>query len=195
VGAPESLAEGFPGRVTYRVDFPAAATVRARVTGVDGRAAETAIRISVDGREVLRQSWVAHGADAPAAANPADLAFPVTAGVHTLVIENPGAPGWFELSGVDFGVDVPVLAAVGRRGPDCIAVWLWHRTGLVALAPPPAATGTLRLEDVPPGDWRVVWWDTLRGVAAPAQAIRHTGGRLDLPVPPIDRQAAVILTR
>jgi hypothetical protein len=53
----------------------------------------------------------------------------------------------------------------------------------------------LRLADVPPGAWRVVWWDTLNGVPSPAAVINHPGGWLELPVPPINRHAAVALTR
>jgi hypothetical protein len=57
-------------------------------------------------------------------------------------------------------------AAVGKRDRNFIALWLWHRTGVLALTPPPAASGTLLLEDVPAGTWRVIWWDSLRGVPA-----------------------------
>jgi hypothetical protein len=195
VGSPESLAAGFPGRATYRLELPAPTTVRVRVTGLDGNAREAAVSILVDGREVARKSWLARAAEAPSASQPANLPFPLSAGAHTLVIENPGAPGWFELGGLDFDLKVPVLAAVGRRGPDFIAVWLWHREGVFALVPPPAVAGVLKINDVPAGAWHVTWWDTLKGVAAPAVTIVHPGGRLELPIPPMDRQAAVVLTR
>jgi len=195
VGAADSLADGYPGRVTYRVDYPAAATLRARVSAVDGGGRESALSIKVDGREVARRAWRADSPDRPASDRPAEISFNVAAGPHTLVVENPGAPAWFELAGLDFGVAVPVIAAIGRRGPDFVAAWLWHRTGVFALTPPAAVAATLRIEDVPAGSWRVTWWDTLKGQAAPASVIVHPGGRLELPVPPISRQAAVVLTR
>jgi hypothetical protein len=51
------------------------------------------------------------------------------------------------------------------------------------------------LEEVPAGTWRITWWDTLAGVAAAPSFIRHPGGTLRLPTPPINRHAAVTLTR
>jgi hypothetical protein len=195
VGAPESIADGYPARVTYHVNFSQEATLHARVSGVDAKAREAAIAISVDGREVARKSWAAHASDSPTGGTPVEIPFSVAAGRHTIVVENPGVPGWFELSGIDFGVEIPVIAAVGRRGPDFIAVWLWHRTGVFALVPPAAVGGTLKIDDVPAGVWRVTWWDTLKGVPAAASVVTHAGGRLEIPVPPIDRQAAVVLTR
>jgi hypothetical protein len=195
VGVPDSRGEGFPGRVTFRADFPAATNLHARVSGLDRGGRASAISIAVDGREVARKSWAPGAPDRPGPGKPFDLPFRVAAGPHTLVVENPGAPAWFELAGLDFGVDVPVIAAVGRRGPDFIAIWLWHRNGVFALEPPAAVAGSLRIEDVPAGTWRVIWWDSVKGLPAPAARLVHPGGRLELPVPPLNRHAAVVLSR
>jgi hypothetical protein len=51
------------------------------------------------------------------------------------------------------------------------------------------------LEDVPAGTWHATWWDSLKGVPAAPVPIRHPGGTLRLPTPPISRHAAVTLTR
>ena len=196
VGSPTSLAQGYPGRATYHIDFPRAVTIRLHLADTGRRGA--ALRVSLDGRAVIERTWPARPPDA-AGAKPvptaAELSFPATAGAHTLVVENPGSLDWFDLKGIDLGLDTGVLAAVGRRGADFIALWVWHRTGVFALQTPAPATGTVLIDDVPAGAWHVAWWDTLEGVPADPVTIQHGGGVLRLPTPPIARHAAVVLTR
>jgi hypothetical protein len=195
VGAPDSLAAGYPGRATYHIEFPAPVTLRLHVADTSRKGA--AIRVSLDGKTVVEKTWPARPTESGGrtAPNAAEFSFPVTAGAHTIVVENPGVPDWFDLRGIDLGLDTSVLAAVGRRGRDFMTLWVWHRTGVFALNPPAPVTGTLLLEDVPAGTWQVTWWDTLKGIPAAPIAIEHSGGLLRLPVPPINRHAAVVLTR
>jgi len=195
VGAPDSLAEGYPGRATYHIDFPRGVAVRLHIADTGRRGA--AIRVSLDGRTVIEKAWPARpaGAGVSNAPNTAELSFSVPAGAHTIVVENPGSPDWFDLSGMDLGVETPVLAAVGQRRADFFALWVWHRTGVFALQPGVPVTGTILIEDVPAGRWHVTWWDTLKGVPAAPFTIEHQGGLLRLVTPPIARHAAVVLTR
>jgi hypothetical protein len=194
VGSPSTSVYSFPGRVTYHFDLPRPVTVRLQVA--DTGAAGAAIRVMLDGQVVAAHSWPPHPAQAGGTAPTAlELPFPAEAGTHTLVVDNPGGPDWVGVAGIDFGLDIPVLAAVGKRGRDFLAVWVWHRTGVLALTPPPAVGGTLVLEDVPAGTWHATWWDSLKGVPAAPVPIRHPGGTLRLPTPPIRRHAAVTLTR
>jgi hypothetical protein len=195
VGSPDSLAQGYPGRATYHVDFPAPVTLWLHIADTGKRGA--AIRVSLDGNTVAEKSWPARPADSGGSTAPsvAELSFSATAGAHTLVVENPGGPDWFDLSGIDLGLDTPVLAAVGKRGEDFIALWVWHRTGVFALQAPAPAVGTLLIEDVPAGTWHVTWWDTLKGIPAASTTIAHQGGLLRLSTPSIARHAAVVLTR
>jgi len=112
-------------------------------------------------------------------------------------VSNPGDTDWFDLAGLEFGLDTPALAAIGQRSDRFIALWVWHRTGLYSMenAPVPAR-GTLIVDDVPAGEWTVTWWDTRKGApAGPAGKISHPGGALRLPTPPIARHAAVVLIR
>jgi len=51
------------------------------------------------------------------------------------------------------------------------------------------------IDDVPPGIWEVIWWDTIEGIAGPPTTLSHPGGVLRIPTPPISRHAAVVLTR
>jgi len=195
VGSRDSLADGFPGRAVYHCDFPRATTLRPRVADIG--ATGSAIRVSLDGHPVVEKSWPPRSAPSAGAAPefPAEFSFPVSAGHHDLVVENPGPLDWFDLTGIDLGFDVPVLAAAGRRDAGFIALWVWHRKGVFAVDAPRPASGTLLLDDVPAGQWRVTWWNSLTGVPAASITIVHKGGMLRLPTPAIARHAAVVLER
>lgn len=209
VGSAESLAEGYPGRATLHFDFPDATNAVLRFADAGPRGATA--RVSVDGVAVAEQQWASlippDAPDAPAVApdpaqaperpapRPAEASFAIPAGAHVIVIENVGGPDWFALREFDPGVGVAALAAIGKRGPDFLALWVWHRDGLLARESPAAATATLVLDEVPAGNWRVTWWDSLKGTPGEPTIIRHAGGTLRLPTPPIRRQAAVLLER
>lgn len=193
VGAPTSVAEGFPDRVTWRVNYPRAAsiTVNCSNAGVRGAHAE----LTIDGRVAAEHVWPAAEAAADSAARPGQLRATVPAGEHVIMLRNHGGPDWCELASVDLGVTVSPLAAVGRRGDDFVALWIWHRTGVFATGPSAAVTGEVDIDAVPAGDWTVTWWDTFEGQPAKSVTVSHPGGMLRLPTPPIARHAAVVLTR
>jgi hypothetical protein len=193
VGSAENLQSGFPARATYHLDFPREMTLRARVTGVSPKGA--ALRFSVDGQPALEKTWTMPEAGTITKEKPLVLPVVVAAGRHTLVVENPGSPDWFELGGIDFPHEVPVLAAIGRREKDFLALWLWHREGVFALKTPAAVSGELMLEAVPAGIWKITWWDTLKGIPSTPVTVEHGGGALKLPTPSINRHAAVVLER
>jgi len=195
VGSPNSLAAGYPGQATYHLDFPQPVTLHLHVA--DTGAGGATIRVSLDGSTVAEKSWPARPINSvgTAAPNSAELSFPVAMGEHTIVVENPGGPDWFDLTGIDLGLEIPILAAVGKRSGDFVALWVWNRVGVFALQAPAPAEGTILIEDVPAGTWHVTWWDTLKGIPAAPATLAHQGGLLRLPTPPIARHAAVVLTR
>lgn len=193
VGSPKSLAEGLPGRATYHVNFPKETTLRARITGVG--AGGSAIRISCGGKVVAEKSWKARASDKPSWDRPTEIIFHAPAGPQALVVENPGAADWFQLDAIETDIPVPVLAAMGRRADSFMAVWLWHRQGVFALAEPAPAGGTLVLDDVPQGKWTITWWDTLKGTSGASIEVLHQGGPLRVSVPAFARHAAVVLIR
>ena len=188
VGSDASRAEGFPDRVTYRLDLPEATTVRVNVDSAAPGGGGLQARI--DGQPVASHQWPG-GTGTP---EPSTLQFPIAKGTHTLVLNNPG-PDWIGISAVELGVDVPVLAAIGRRNEHFIEVWLWHRKNLFAVQPSAPATGTLDLDNVPAGSWKVTWWDSEKGVPLASSVVTHPGGTLMLQTPPVTRHAAVALTR
>ncbi|HVW21502.1 MAG TPA: cellulase family glycosylhydrolase [Opitutaceae bacterium] len=189
VGSPDSLADGFPGRATYHFELPRPVALRVRVGAVG--AAGSALRVRLDGRVVVDRTFAAGGR----ASLPASFSFPADAGGHTLVVENPGGPDWVEIPAIDLGLEIPVLAAVGRRDDAFLALWLWRRDGLYAAAEPAPVGGTLVLDRVPAGAWAVSWWDAGAGRLGPPATVDHPGGTLRLPIPPVARCAAVVLSR
>jgi hypothetical protein len=115
-------------------------------------------------------------------------------GAHALLIENPG-PEWIEVPEIDLGLETSALASIGRRNERFISAWVWHRANLYALKPSAPVGGTLDLDSVPAGSWKVTWWDTAKGAPSPSSVVEHPGGTLRLPTPLISRDAAVVLTR
>ena len=188
VGSPASVADGFPDRATYHISLPAPVTVRVRAGSIGPGVA--GLRVSVDGRIEATHRWDG-SAGAP---NPAELALSVGPGPHTLLLENPG-PDWIGVPEVDLGLDVPALALVGRRNSTFIAAWIWHRSNLYSVHPSAPVAGTVDLDDVPAGSWKITWWDTARGAPSPARVVAHPGGMLRIPTPPVSRDAAVVLSR
>jgi len=195
VGAPESVADGYPDRLTLRLSPSAPTAIAVRLATAAGKGAT--VTLAIDGQEIDRHVWPAlpAGQHASPPPRPAVLHGEVPPGPHVVTLRNSGGLDWCQLASVDFGVGVSPLAAVGRRGDDFIAAWVWHRTGVSALTPPAAVTGSLLLDGVPAGTWRVTWWDTLKGEPGRASTITHPGGPLRLPTPAIARHAAVVLTR
>jgi hypothetical protein len=195
VGSKESLDDGYSGRATFHFDFPRPATLCFHVT--DTAAPSGAIRISVDGVSCVEKTWPERNPEASPNIQhyTDDIPLPISAGVHTVVVENPGAPGWFDLSRIDMGLDIPVLAATGQRGEDFLAMWVWHRDQVFAPHPSSSAQGTLLIDDVPAATWRVTWWDAIEGLPGKDTTVVHQGGTLRLTTPPISRHAAVVLTR
>jgi hypothetical protein len=72
---------------------------------------------------------------------------------------------------------------------------VWHRKNLFAVQPSAPVAGTLDLDNVPAGSWKVTWWDSEKGVPLASSVVSHPGGTLRLQTPPVTRHAAVALVR
>lgn len=198
VGSPGSVEDGFPDRMTFRVDYPRPATARLHLA--DAASLGAAVTVRVDGDVAGQRIWPAlrkknRKLAAPPPPRPVEIDFPVKAGEHEIEIQNTGGADWIALGSLDLGLDTPELASIGRRGKDFIVLWVWHREGVYAVHPPPAVTGKLLIGNVPAGTWQATWWDTLAGHPSAPVRIEHPGGALALPTPPISRHAAVVLIR
>jgi hypothetical protein len=186
-GSASGRAEGFPDRATYHVAFPAETTVRIHVISV--AQAGGGLSVKVDGSPASSHAWA--GGAAP---DPDVVEVKVPGGRHTLLLEGTG-PDWVGISDIDLGMETSALALIGRRNDHFISAWVWHRRNLFALNPSAPVAGTVVLDNVPAGTWKVTWWDTLRGVPEESKVVAHPGGTLRIQTPPISRHAAVVLTR
>lgn len=187
--APDS-GQRYAGRLTLQLDYPQPAIAKVRVAGAGGYG--SALRLVFDSQTLAEHTWPAT-ADKKPTLKPLEYAVPITAGAHTLVLENPKGPDWFEFTGIDTGLTISPLAAVGRRAADRVCLWLWHRDGIYTKTGTTPVAGTVILADLPAGKWQVIWWDLTKGQPAPATEVTHPGGPLRLPTPPIGRHAAVSL--
>lgn len=185
----------FPNRVTLHLDYPAAANATLTLARMGNRGGS--LRVVLDDRPVIDERWPAATSDQP---TPTDLSFPfrVGYGPHTLVIENPVGGDWIDLTGLDTGLRVPALAAVARRSPQRVVLWVHHRANLLSPAPDDEltpATGRIQLADLPAGDWLVTWWDNATGRSGQSTTLNHRGGTATLTTPPILRHGAAWLER
>ncbi len=132
---------------------------------------------------------------APFTEEPVDITLSLSAGPHTIEIANVEGDDWIEFGGMETGLDVPALAAVGKASPDRIYLWVWHREGVFALTTLPPVTGTVEVPEVPAGDWEVTWWDGVSGQPTAPTMLTHAGGTLRLPTPAISRHGAASIRR
>src|SRR5690606_20159338 len=133
------------------------------------------VRVRLDGEIVGEHVWPRLPDDQrnPPAPRPKEFILPMKPGRRTLVIDNPRGPEWVGIDSLRTGLDVPVIAAAGKRADDRIVLWVYHRTGVFSAAPPPPASATLHLRNVSAGRWRVTWWDVVRGEPTTVAEIDH----------------------
>ena len=110
VGAPESVADGFPPKATILVELPKAST--ARLSLADGGVKGAVLQVRVDGAIVGEQVWsaLALAPGEKAAQRPREITFSLAAGRQEIVIENTGGADWVEFGSLEFGVEIPVVA-------------------------------------------------------------------------------------
>lgn len=191
VGEPRLVDEGRADRFTLRLrrDAPGEVRIRLADLGREGGVLE----LSVAPGAPREEAWMADPVRSPASLRPATFTVSVPAGESTLVLRNRG-PGAVRLAGIDLDQTVPALAAVGRRDSRGAFLYVWHREQVHAANPVDAVAGTVEVESLPAGRWRITWWDMTAGRPAAADVVTHRGGRLDLPTPQMVRHAAAILT-
>ncbi len=192
VGADNAVTDGYPRNAVIQASFPKVAKLTLRLNDVG--AWGSSLRVRVDGTEVLNAEWASNmKGDPKRPQQPASFCFVVQPGNHEIVIENPRGPDWFDFHSLDLGIEAPALAAVGRRSPDFVMLWVWHRTGLFGQEPP--SSGKILIEDLPAGTWRATWWETATGKATPLPDFQHPGGRFSLATIALARDAAVVLEK
>lgn len=90
---------------------------------------------------------------------------------------------------------------VGLQGADRAYLWLfnpeasWGKLVLERAAPQEIRDAQLELKDLPPGNYRVVWWDTWEGKVIKEEKVVPIDGNLRLTAPPFTRDVACKITR
>lgn len=193
VDDPRGAHEPYPSSVTLLLDYPRDATAVLRFS--DAHPDGASVRVRLDGKIVAEYDWprLPDNRRDPPAPRPNEFVLPMKPGRRTLEIENPRGPEWVGIDRLRTGLDVPRIAAAGKRTDNRIVLWMYHRVGVFSATPPPPAQATLHLPNVPAGRWRVTWWDVVHGEPTAVSNIDHPGGTLDLETPPVTRHTAAWL--
>ena len=187
--------EPFPSRVELQLDVPRDTTATLRFAGADPRGAS--VRVQLDGQVAGEHVWAPIPPEAknPPPQPPVEFVLPLKPGLRRLELSNPHGPEWVELHSLRTGLEIPAIAAVGRRASDLIVLWIYHRAGVFSVEEQPAVPATLVLAEVPAGTWRVTWWNVETGKPQSSEEVRHGGGTWHFPTPPVSRYTAVWLSR
>src|SRR5262249_27116471 len=113
VSSARSVLDDFTSDATYHFDFPQATTLRAHVTEIGRKGG--GLRIRIDGKSAANTTW-------PGTIKPTDVDAPISAGPHTVALDNPDGPDWVGVASLELGVDVPVLASIGQRSDSFVAL-------------------------------------------------------------------------
>jgi hypothetical protein len=181
------LADGHPDRLTLRLDRERAGTLSVTLNDIGVRGGRLVARL--DGRKVFERRWPAYRPATPGQLRPDRFTLDVPAGRHELELRNEGRDS-FRLREIDLDETEPAIAALGRRGPDCVLLYLWHRTEVMAAQPGTQLRGELVVPGLAAGRWRVTWWPMAGESAPEATEVEHAGGDLVLATPGFARHAA-----
>jgi beta-mannosidase len=180
---------GFASRVDFRVDFnePKTVTVKLELGSRDsvGTRAEALVNDVV----AASHTWSAQ-VEKDDEIRAAELTVELPAGPNTMSVQNATGPAWLRLIEVDAGLEVPKIAAAGRRSDDFVAIWAWNRQSVFSLDPAPPSDATIIVDDLAEGRWTIDWWDTSLGVPYQTESILHPGGEFRLDTPPIEKHTA-----
>ena len=192
VGNPDLIEKGFPDRLILRMKERDSRTLRVKLddVGADG----VTLRIRIDGEVAKDLNWPAVTKSVKKALRPACFEIDVSKGNRILSLENRG-PDTIRLREIDMDDNVSALAGVGKRSPDLMVVYLWHRTQVHSAVPGDPASGFILIDDVSAGDWRVSWWDMEGRTLLEEDGISCPGGLLQLSTPNVTRHTAVILRK
>jgi hypothetical protein len=188
VGAPKSIAAGYPDRTTLTFTLPAAGRAMVHLDGANAGGATA--EIHVNGRVAGKHVWKAGTAPL---SEPIDLPVDLPAGPVEFEIRNAGGSEWFHFTSLTLPVPEPIIGALGRRNADTLLLWAWNR--LPSERRERGEVAYVTIPEVGASRWRVRFWDTSAGVTISDEVIAHPGGDLVLSTPPVKRHVAAILDR
>jgi len=158
--------------------------------------APAVLSLTIDGEEVARVDFSAGSEDIL-------VTVPITAGEHSVVLDNLGED-WLELGFIEvrhYRSPVRVLALADRDRGDALA-WVqprdytWNRIAK-DLKPKPLGF-ELAFPGMPPGQYRVTFWDAVTGSVLGEEGIvlsGDDGGALTVSLPPVASPLAIRVLR
>jgi hypothetical protein len=183
----------FP-EANFHVNYPADGTFAVRVDQITPQGAQ--LHISVDGHEAAMMDIEPppqpaanprNAATAGPGAPPRNirinttLEVPISAGPHTIHLENTGGD-WLRIRDFTLTPYVAELAVLGKSNRDSCVLWAYQRDR--GNGKPISAT--ISIADLSPGNYRVKWWDTAEGKVVSEQSASNIGDQpLELTTPPI----------
>lgn len=186
-----------PHPLTFTVSYPADGHFAVAV-GTIAKAGAT-LEVSVDGK-TASQAYPPSAKDYSPDAKTATLSVPVSAGAHTITVQNTGAD-WLAITGFRLSPYAPALAALARTGPGYVAAWVYNRNNVNS---DPAAqdglkpvAGELTLPPLKPARYRATWWNTETGATIDETDIRITSEARaqQISTPPVPRDVALYVVR
>lgn len=176
---------------TFTITPPIDTELRIGIRSVSATAAAELV-IVIDGAEAAR---VEIGPDNEQIV----IALPVTAGQHTVVLDNLG-DDWLQLDYIEMvEYRTPGRAvALADRELGAVLAWIHHRNYtwdiVAADGEPEALDVTLRVPGMPVGSYRITFWDTVTANVIGEETItlnEGSGGILRINLLPINAQLAV----
>jgi hypothetical protein len=184
-------------RASIKLDFPSDGTFSIGITQIAEKGA--ILKASLDGAPPLMLKL-----DAPPAP-PArqggrqsqrniylneTLSIPITAGPHTLLLENPGED-WFRIKNFVLTPYSPQIGVLAKGNDHYAMLWLYRRE---SSGPDPIAA-TLKIPGLAAGSYQVTWWDTEEGKVSKVETVQSNSDSLELTTPPIQKSLAIWVTR
>ena len=148
------------------------------------------ITLTLNGKTIL---------DAAASVNQS-YSVEIPAGAHSLRVDNTGTD-WISIksytfSGIGSAVDAYVLASPDR---DFLSAWVinhaYNHSNVKAKGlPTPVKGATLNIEQVRNGSYMASWYHCITGVLVKSEPITVLQGQLQLPIPDLDWDLALVLS-
>lgn len=188
-------------RLTFYVDYPTDGEFIPMVWGggnncngiqsAGQQGGEPIAEIRIDGEVALRRPVITQREKGATDLYSDRLMVPVSAGKHEITLTNVGEgmfiTGHMQLT--NYCTSAPRVSVQGLRYDDHACFWLynrdytWHTAKYGTTVEPVIGMG-ITLRDLPPGTYRIDWWDTVRGeVIATTDAATDVDGLLTAVAP------------
>jgi len=173
---------------TFQVDYPQAGRFEVMIGGVSGHGG-AGLSVSLDAKMALLVDFPDRD---PATDDLHDYdnwyGIDVPAGLHTIVVENPGADWCYVSYRLTNYLRVPNLRLLALANPHSALVWVQNKENTWwnhkrKLEPTPIGSSQITLSGFEPGEYRIEQWDTYQGVRTSSTTSTSTDGSVVITTP------------